>query len=52
MIGSDAHTDTDVGRHDLAHALLEELHFPEELIVNRSVDALKTVLENKRLQLK
>ena len=33
-------------------ALLEELHFPEELIVNRSVDALKTVLENKRLQLK
>ena len=52
VIGSDAHTDTDVGRHDLAHALLEELHFPEELIVNRSVDALKTVLENKRLQLK
>ena len=31
---------------------MEELHFPEELIVNRSVDALKTVLENKRLQLK
>ena len=23
VIGSDAHTDTDVGRHDLAHALLE-----------------------------
>ena len=41
VIGSDAHVDTDVGRHDEAHALLEELRFPEELIINRSVEALK-----------
>lgn len=47
-IGSDAHVDTDVGRHDLAHALLGEIGFPESLVVNRSVTALKAVLENKR----
>lgn len=41
VIGSDAHVDTDVGRHDLALQLLEELHFPEELVVNRSVQELK-----------
>lgn len=47
VIGSDAHVDTDVGRHDLAHALLEELQFPEELVVNRSAELLKSMLKNK-----
>lgn len=51
VIGSDAHVDTDVGRHDLAHSLLEELRFPEELVVNRSVRVLKEMLEKKRLRL-
>lgn len=41
VIGSDAHVDTDVGRHDAALQLLEELHFPEQLVVNRSTDELK-----------
>lgn len=41
VIGSDAHVDTDVGRHDLALNLLEEIGFPEELVVNRSVEELK-----------
>lgn len=41
VLGSDAHVDTDVGRHDEALQLLEELQFPEELVVNRSVAELK-----------
>lgn len=41
VIGSDAHVDTDVGRHDLAEALLVEVDFPEELVINRSVQELK-----------
>lgn len=41
VIGSDAHVDTDIGRHDEALELLEEIGFPEELVVNRSVEELK-----------
>lgn len=41
VIGSDAHVDTDIGRHDEALALLEEIGFPEKLVVNRSVEKLK-----------
>ena len=44
VIGSDAHVDTDVGRHDSALELLEELRFPEELVVNRSAEELKKYL--------
>ena len=51
VIGSDAHVDTDVGRHELAHALLEEMNFPEELVINRSVEALKHALEQKKARL-
>lgn len=47
VIGSDAHVDADVGRHDLALALLEELEFPEDLVVNRSVEELKKHLDFK-----
>ncbi len=41
VMGSDAHVDTDVGRHDTAIKLLEEIGFPEHLVVNRSVAELK-----------
>ena len=34
IVGSDAHMDVDVGRFDLARALIEEMDYPEELIVN------------------
>lgn len=34
IIGSDAHIDCLVGSHEYAHALLEEVEFPKELIVN------------------
>lgn len=39
IIDSDAHCEVDLGRHERAHALLKELDFPEELVVNRSLDA-------------
>lgn len=41
IMGSDAHVDTDVGRHGEALALLQEVNFPERLVVNRSVEELK-----------
>ena len=48
VIGSDAHVDTDIGNHEMALALLEEENFPQELIINRSVEALKEALDKKR----
>ena len=44
VIGSDAHVDLDVGKHEFALELLEEMEFPEELVVNRSVEELKKYL--------
>jgi len=38
IIDSDAHCEADVGNHTLAHTLLEETGFPEELIVNTSLE--------------
>lgn len=40
LVGSDAHFDTHIREFDYAITLLEKLKFPEELILNRSVDAL------------
>lgn len=40
IMGSDAHVVTDIGKHQRAKDLLEELNFPEELVVNRSVDEM------------
>ena len=48
VIGSDAHVDTDIGCHDDALVLLEEIGFPEELVVNRSVDELKKYVNRFR----
>lgn len=39
VIDSDAHCEVDVCNHARVHALLEELEFPQELVVNRSLDA-------------
>jgi putative hydrolase len=41
ICGSDAHFDTLIGEFSLAEALLEELKFPQELVLNRSIDALR-----------
>ena len=37
IIDSDAHCENDVGNHEMAHRLLADLHFPEELVVNTSL---------------
>lgn len=44
IINSDAHICFDVGNHGFAHELLNELDFPEELIVNTSLEKLKPFL--------
>ncbi len=38
IINSDAHCEVDVANHARAHALLEEIAFPEELVVNSSIE--------------
>lgn len=40
IINSDAHSEADVGNHGRVLELLEEIQFPEELVVNTSVDRL------------
>lgn len=40
IINSDAHSEADVGDHSRVHELLEEICFPEELVVNSSVERL------------
>lgn len=38
ILNSDAHCISEVGNHALAHALLDEMKFPQELIVNTSLE--------------
>lgn len=40
VVSSDAHIAQDLGRFDCATSMLEEIHFPEELIANRNRAAL------------
>lgn len=46
-LGSDAHYSTYVGEFSVATKLLQEIQFPEELILNTSVDKLLNYLKNK-----
>lgn len=48
VMGSDAHVHTNVGNFEAAKKLLEEVDFPEELIVNRSVSELKKYMEKHK----
>lgn len=41
IMGSDAHFDALIGEFSMARELLEEVDFPEELVLNRSVEALQ-----------
>ena len=41
VAGTDAHFSSAVGVFDHVEVLLQEMNFPEELVVNRSVDVLK-----------
>ena len=47
VMDSDAHFDLLIGEFDLARGLLEKLDFPEELVLNRSVDAIKKYVNRK-----
>lgn len=40
LMGSDAHCEADAGNHARALALLEEARFPEELVLNTSIEKL------------
>lgn len=44
ILGSDAHIWYDVGRFEEAYALLEEVNFPQELVLNLSPDGIRAVL--------
>lgn len=43
-LGSDAHVDVDVANFEIASNLLKECDFPEELVVNTSLEKLEKIL--------
>ena len=47
VMDSDAHFDLLIGEFDRARDLLEKLDFPEELVLNRSVDAIRKYVNRK-----
>lgn len=47
VMNSDSHVFSDVARHDFSDKVMEEIHFPEELIVNRSVEVFKEYIGRK-----
>lgn len=49
VVGSDAHIDSAVGNHEFAEKLLSEMDFPEELVVNRSVEELKSFVNKYKI---
>ncbi len=48
-ISSDAHYTSAVGEHNVALNLIKETNFPEELIINTSVDKFKDFLKGKNI---
>lgn len=44
-VATDAHIACDVGRFDASYALLEEIHFPQELVATRNAATFLDVLE-------
>jgi len=47
IMGSDAHICYDVGEFSYCQKLLEEVQFPEELVLNFSLDSLEYILNRK-----
>ena len=45
ILGSDAHISFDIANYEFLYALLNQTEFPEELIVNRSVEIFKNYLK-------
>lgn len=48
VVNSDAHFCLDVGKFDFAIKMLKEIDFPEELIMNRSVEVLQNALSKRK----
>lgn len=48
LISSDAHVDTDICRYDFVYGVLNEVNFPESLIINTSVDNFKNKIKLNR----
>lgn len=51
ILNSDAHFENTVGDHSAAIALLEEIDFPKELIVNADLQTFKAMLTEKNIPL-
>ncbi len=50
IIGSDAHMQEEIGNHQFAEEVLKEVDFPEELIVNRSVEEYKKYINRYKYE--
>lgn len=48
IMGSDAHVANDIGRHNYVIDLMEELQFPEHLIMNDKPEELLAMIQKKR----
>ena len=48
VLGTDAHVDVSIGDYRYVMEVLEETHFPEELIVNTSLEKLCSCLKRSR----
>ena len=48
ILGSDAHFHTEVGDFSLCEKFLYEINFPEDLILNLSIEKFKDYIKNKR----
>ena len=50
VVNSDAHCDTDVNRLDSALIMLKDIDFPQELIVNSSIENLKEYFDEYNIK--
>jgi len=51
VCGSDAHISFDVGKFDNVYKLLGDIHMPENLIMNISIEKFEEFLRNKRIKI-
>ena len=49
-VGSDSHVDVEVGAHDMAYTLLDEMEFPERLVLNTDPELLKKYVNRYKLK--
>ena len=48
VLGTDSHVDVEIADYRYAARALEEVHFPEELIANTSLEKLKSCLKHRK----